>query len=88
MKTVCAWCTKEGKEALIGEKEPLADQSETHGICGQHREELEARVVRLRAEAERRRQEAERQRADAERQRAEAERQRDELEALRRKVDP
>jgi hypothetical protein len=74
MKTVCAWCEKEGKEALIGEKEPLADSSETHGICGDHREELEARVIQLRAEAEERR--------------VEAERQRDELEELRRKVDP
>lgn len=91
MKAVCAWCLKEGKpeeEALIGEKEPLEDERETHGICGTHRQEIEDHVTRLRADAERRRQQAERERAEAEERRVEAERQREEIEALRKKVDP
>ena len=91
MKAVCAWCLKEGKpeeEALIGEKEPLEDEHETHGICGTHRQEIEDHVTRLRADAERRRQQAERERAEAEQRRVEAERQREEIEALRKKVDP
>ncbi|MBI2162237.1 MAG: hypothetical protein HYU25_17970 [Candidatus Rokubacteria bacterium] len=102
MKTICAWCEKEGKEAFIGAKEPLADESETHGICGEHRRELEARVIELRKAAQRQREEAERQRREAEnlqevaqrqreaaeRQEREAERQQQETEALREKVDP
>ncbi len=84
MKAVCAWCLKDGKpeeEALIGEKEPLEDEHETHGICPTHRQEIEDRVTRLRADADRRR-------LEAEQQRIEAERQREEIEALRKKVDP
>ena len=98
MKAVCAWCLKDGKpeeEALIGEKEPLEDERETHGICGTHRQEIEDHVTRLRAEAERRRQQAARERVEAEQRRAEAEqrqveaeRQGEEIEALRKKVDP
>lgn len=74
MKVLCAWCEKEGKPALMGEREPLDDPSETHGLCPEHRLQVEAEFARVRAEAER-------QRADAERQREEAER-------LRKKVDP
>lgn len=58
MKLICAWCLKEGKAALMAETEPLEDQSETHGICPDHRLEIEARVARYRAEAERQREEA------------------------------
>ncbi|HLF48538.1 MAG TPA: hypothetical protein VJA45_04130 [Methylomirabilota bacterium] len=91
MKAVCAWCLKDGKpedEALIGEKEPLEDERETHGICGTHRQEIEDHVTRLRAEAERRRQQAARERVEAEQRQVEAERQGEEIEALRKKVDP
>ena len=28
MKVICAWCKKS-----LGEKEPLKDKRETHGIC-------------------------------------------------------
>lgn len=36
MKIICAWCQKEGKQGFLGERSPLADQSETHGICWEH----------------------------------------------------
>jgi len=32
MKLLCAWCLKEGKPAVMGEKEPREDPTETHGI--------------------------------------------------------
>lgn len=28
MRIICGWCTK-----FLGEKEPLGDKRETHGIC-------------------------------------------------------
>jgi len=67
MKVYCAWCKKEGKpeaEALIGEKEPLGETTMTsHGLCGAHRQSVEAEIERLRqkirVDAERRQQEAE-----------------------------
>ena len=36
MIRMCAWCEAEGRPALIGQKEPLDDQSVTHGICADH----------------------------------------------------
>ncbi|MBI2218711.1 MAG: hypothetical protein HYU51_15590 [Candidatus Rokubacteria bacterium] len=36
MRVVCAWCRREAKPALIGEREPLDDPQETHGICRAH----------------------------------------------------
>lgn len=36
MISVCANCLQEGKPAIIGEKEPLDDRRETHGICPAH----------------------------------------------------
>lgn len=59
MKLLCAWCEKEGKPALMGEREPLDDPSETHGHCPEHRLEVEAEFARVKAEAERQREEAE-----------------------------
>jgi len=53
MRVLCAWCLKAGKgdaEALIGEREPVADKRTSHGICEHHRRELEERVTRLREE--------------------------------------
>jgi len=43
MKVVCSWCRREGKTALMGEKAPLKDTRETHGICTVHRHEVETR---------------------------------------------
>jgi hypothetical protein len=48
MRVLCAWCVKEGKPALIGEKEPVADVSETHGLCPDHRKALEAEIAEYR----------------------------------------
>jgi hypothetical protein len=43
MKIVCSWCRQEGKAELVGEKAPLDDARETHGICVVHRHDVEAR---------------------------------------------
>ena len=43
MKIVCSWCRQEGKKDLMGEKAPLKDERETHGICLIHRHEVAAR---------------------------------------------
>ena len=42
MKIVCSWCRQEGKPELVGEKAPLDDARETHGICVMHRHVVEA----------------------------------------------
>jgi len=42
MKIVCSWCRQEGKPELVGEKVPLDDARETHGICLVHRHAVEA----------------------------------------------
>ncbi len=95
MRLICAWCEKEGRPSYLADVEPREDPRETHGICPDHRREVEKRVIALRAEAarqkaeaERREAEAERQRIEAERQRIEAERHEREVEQLREKVDP
>ena len=36
MIVVCAYCAKEGKPALIREKDPLDDPRVTHGVCAEH----------------------------------------------------
>ena len=48
MKVVCADCAKEGKPALIREKEPLDDPTITHGMCADHCRQLyqEMEIVR------------------------------------------
>ena len=43
MKIVCSWCRKEGKPEFVGEKAPLDDARETHGICVIHRDQIQAR---------------------------------------------
>jgi hypothetical protein len=43
MKIVCSWCRREGNSELVGEKAPLDDGRETHGICVVHRQAVEAR---------------------------------------------
>jgi hypothetical protein len=37
MTIVCSWCRGEGLTGIIGEKTPLEDRRETHGICMSHR---------------------------------------------------
>lgn len=37
MTIVCSWCRGEGRTGIIGEKAPLEDRRETHGICMSHR---------------------------------------------------
>jgi hypothetical protein len=36
VKVICAWCRREGKPGFIGERDPLDNPDETHGICGLH----------------------------------------------------
>ncbi len=36
MKVTCAWCQREGQPASLGERAPLDDPAETHGICRRH----------------------------------------------------
>lgn len=45
MKLVCAWCAKDGKPALMAEKEPLSDSTETHGLCPDHRKQVEGEIA-------------------------------------------
>lgn len=75
MKILCAWCLKEGKPSLIGEREPLDDPTETHGICPEHRLQVEDELTALRKKAS----------EDLE---AIRKRQEGDLEDLRKKVDP
>ena len=43
MKVICSWCRQAGKPELVGEKAPLDDARETHGICVVHRHDVETR---------------------------------------------
>ena len=36
MIVTCAWCQNEGKPATLGERAPLDNPAETHGICRRH----------------------------------------------------
>jgi hypothetical protein len=36
LRAFCAWCQREGRPAFLGEREPLDDESETHGVCRRH----------------------------------------------------
>jgi hypothetical protein len=36
MRAICAWCKAEGRPGDLGEREPLDDTSETHGLCPTH----------------------------------------------------
>lgn len=51
MKLICAWCRKENKPDVMGEKEPLSDSTETHGLCPEHRKQVEDELARHRAAA-------------------------------------
>ena len=37
MKILCAWCCREGRPAYLGEREPLENTEETHGVCAHHK---------------------------------------------------
>jgi len=37
MQIICAWCRREGRPGLLGQKAPLDDPSETHSVCERHR---------------------------------------------------
>jgi hypothetical protein len=37
---ICAWCRAEGSPADLGEREPLEDPVETHGLCQRHLTQL------------------------------------------------
>ncbi len=43
MRIICSWCRGEGQIGLVGEKAPLEDRRETHGICTVHRLSVQAR---------------------------------------------
>lgn len=43
MMIVCSWCRVEGHTGVVGEKAPLDDRRETHGICPAHRLAVQAR---------------------------------------------
>jgi hypothetical protein len=43
VKIICSWCRQEGKTEFLGEKVPLDDTRETHGICLFHRQEVHNR---------------------------------------------
>jgi hypothetical protein len=36
MRVTCAWCQRDGEPASLGERAPLDDPAETHGICRRH----------------------------------------------------
>ena len=40
MKVTCAWCQNEGQPAILGERAPLDNPAETHGICRRHTVDL------------------------------------------------
>ncbi len=43
MTIICSWCRVEGRTGVVGEKAPLDDRRETHGICVTHRLAVQAR---------------------------------------------
>jgi hypothetical protein len=43
MTIICSWCRHEGQTGVVGEKAPLDDRRETHGICLTHRSAVQAR---------------------------------------------
>jgi len=44
MKIICSWCRQEGLPGLLGEREPLDDPTETHGVCRRHKLQLLAKL--------------------------------------------
>jgi hypothetical protein len=44
MRVTCAWCQHEGRPATLGERAPLDNPAETHGICRRHTLDLISRM--------------------------------------------
>jgi hypothetical protein len=44
MRVSCAWCQHEGRPATLGERAPLDNPAETHGICRRHTLDLLSRM--------------------------------------------
>jgi hypothetical protein len=40
MRVICAWCQQEGRSGFLRVREPLDDDSETHGICERHQQAI------------------------------------------------
>ena len=38
MRVICAWCQQEVRSGLLRVREPISDDSETHGICERHQQ--------------------------------------------------
>lgn len=36
MRALCSWCQAEGSPALLGEREPLENPTDTFGVCPRH----------------------------------------------------
>ena len=36
VRAICAWCRAEGLPGDLGQREPLEDPAETHGLCERH----------------------------------------------------
>lgn len=43
MQVICSWCRGEGRVGFVGEKAPLEDRRETHSICIEHQQVVQAR---------------------------------------------
>lgn len=46
MRAICAWCRAEGAPADLGERQPLDDHNETHGLCQRHLSQFVAAAAR------------------------------------------
>jgi hypothetical protein len=44
MTVVCAWCQRQGRVTVLGEKEPLDHPVISHGICEEHARAFMAEV--------------------------------------------
>ena len=40
MRVICAWCQQDGRSGLLRVREPVDDDSETHGICDRHQQAI------------------------------------------------
>jgi len=47
MRVVCSWCRGECQNGIVGEKAPLEDLREAHGICVRHRMVVQTRWKEL-----------------------------------------
>lgn len=50
MIALCSWCLRDGRPALLGEREPIGDPGITHGICAEHEAAWRAQVEALHAQ--------------------------------------